>query len=71
MNTNQEMKDKITLSVHVANIPCQEEFYMGVNASYDAYEIHIPTKYIPKELLEIINKKDRFKSVTGIAILRE
>lgn len=73
------------LSFHVCNTPCAEEFYMGVNAAYEAYIVDVPDELFPAELLrvlkeqgqlirndngEIIGRKS-FKSVTAIAPLKE
>lgn len=43
------------LSFHVANIPCPEEYYMGVTSHYDAYEVDIPNELFPKGLLDAMN----------------
>ena len=73
------------LSFHICNTPCPEEYYMGVNAAYEAYIVDIPDELFPKELLnvlkdqghligndkgEVIGRKS-FKSVTAIAPVKE
>lgn len=35
---NEERKD-IILSIHVCNVPSPEEYYMGVDANYEAHFI--------------------------------
>lgn len=69
MKTEPE-KDIITLSVHVVTIPCPEEFYMGVNASHEAYIIPISEDSIPKELLKVIKNDVNNKRIDSIAILK-
>ena len=73
------------LSFHVCNVPCPEEFYMGVNSDYEAYIVEIPDELFPKELLDImknqglvvrnergeITRKVISKTVTAIAPVRE
>ena len=68
----EEMKSggNVTISLHVAVIPCQEEFYMGVNASHEAYTIGIPNSIIPSDLLAVINGECNNKVVTNIAIMK-
>lgn len=61
---------KITISLHVAVIPRQEEFYMGVDASHEAYTIDIPKSMIPSDLLAVINGECKNKVVTNIAIMK-
>ncbi len=73
------------LSFHICNIPCVEEFYMGVNSAYEAYIVDIPDELFPNELLntlkdqgellrndkgEMIRRKSS-KSVTTIAPVKE
>lgn len=73
------------LSFHICNTPCTEEYYMGVNAAYEAYIVDIPDELFPNELLnalkvqgevfrndkgEVIGRKS-FKSVTAIAPVKE
>lgn len=61
------------LSFHIANIPSEEEFYMGVNANYDAYFVDIPDEFIPKGVLDAANDKSKFprRRITSIAIHKE
>lgn len=73
------------LSFHVCDTPCAEEYYMGVNACYEAYIVDVPDELFPKELLEImknqglvvrneqgeITRKLISKTVTAIAPVRE
>ena len=73
------------LSFHVCNTPCAEEFYMGVNAAYEAYIVDVPDELFPAELLRVLKEQGQlirndngevigrksFKSVTGIAPLKE
>ena len=73
------------LSFHVCNIPCPEEFYMGVNSNYEAYIVDVPDELFPKELLDVIINQDKFirnergevigrkthKTLTAIAPLEE
>lgn len=61
---------KVTISLHVAVIPQQEEFYMGVDASHEAYTIDIPKSMIPSDLLAVINGECKNKVVTNIAIMK-
>ena len=60
----------MTLSFHVVNVPCNEEFYMGVNADYEAYWVDIPDEYFPKALLDIVKDKSNNppRRITSIAI---
>ena len=60
----------VAISLHVAIIPCQEEFYMGVDASHEAYTIYIPKSMIPSNLLAVINGECKNKLVTNIAIMK-
>lgn len=62
--------DRVTISLHVAVIPGQEEFYMGVDASHEAYTIDIPKSMIPPNLLAVINGECKNKVVTNIAIMK-
>lgn len=62
--------DCVTISLHVAVIPCQEEFYMGVDASHEAYMIDIPKSMVPSNLLAVINGECKNKLVTNIAIMK-
>lgn len=73
------------LSFHICNTPCPEEYYMGVNADYEAYIVDIPDELFPNELLKVLKdqgqliRNDRgevigrksFKSVTTIAPVKE
>ena len=73
------------LSFHVCNTPCAEEYYMGVNAVYEAYIVDVPDELFPAELLRVLKEQDQlirndkgevigrksFKSVTTIAPLKE
>lgn len=63
-------KEEIELSFHVAIVPCAEEFYMGVSASYEAYSVSVPTELIPPALLSVIQEKINNKRITGIAIMK-
>ena len=38
------------LSFHICNTPCAEEYYMGVNATYEAYIVDVPDELFPAEL---------------------
>lgn len=74
-------------SFHVCDTPCAEEYYMGVNACYEAYIVDVPDELFPKELLDImknqgvvvrddrgqveITRKLISKTVTAIAPVRE
>lgn len=75
------------LSFHICNTPCAEEFYMGVNAAYEAYIVDVPDKLFPAELLRVLKEqgvvvKDKIgqveitrklinKTVTSIAPVKE
>lgn len=66
-----ETSDTIQLSFHVDNLPCPEEYYMGVGPQTDAYIVSIPENLFPESLLKII--KDNAvnkKRIIGIAIVR-
>jgi len=65
------MSNEIEISFHVTNIPCPEEYYMGVNASYNAYSVFIPRDAFPKELLDVIDNGEKNKAITSIAIHRQ
>lgn len=71
-NDAEEIKaeDNVTISLHVAVIPRQEEFYMGVDASHEAYTIDIPKSMIPSDLVAVINRECKNKVVTNIAIMK-
>lgn len=45
------------LSFHICDTPCAEEYYMGVNATYEAYIVDVPDELFPKELLDIIKNQ--------------
>ena len=45
------------LSFHVCNTPCAEEYYMGVNATYEAYIVDVPDELFPAEHQLIRNDK--------------
>lgn len=73
------------LSFHICNTPCAEEYYMGVNATYEAYIVDVPDELFPAELLRILKEQGQlirndngevigrksFKSVTTIAPVKE
>lgn len=48
--------ETINISIHIAEVPCAEEYYMGCVNQYRAYNISIPKELIPKEVLEAIDK---------------
>ena len=58
----------IDISIHIAEVPCPEEYYMGCITQYKAYNISIPKDIIPKEVLEAINSKNVYKRIQSIAI---
>lgn len=62
------MKDTVDISIHVADVPCPEEYYMGCVNQYKAYNISIPKDIIPKEVLEAIDPKNGYKRIQSIAI---
>lgn len=62
------MKDTVDISIHIAEVPCPEEYYMGCINQYKAYNISIPKDIIPKEVLEAINPKNVYKRIQSIAI---
>ena len=64
------MEESITLSFHVCNLPGNEEYYLGAQANYDAYEVLVPKSLIPEELWKIIEERNTRKPITGIAIVR-
>lgn len=47
------------LSFHVCNTPCAEEYYMGVNATYEAYIVDVPDELFPAELLRVLKEQDQ------------
>lgn len=60
--------ETIDISIHIAEVPCPEEYYMGCINQYKAYNISIPKDIIPKEVLEAINSKNVYKRIQSIAI---
>lgn len=62
------MTDTVDISIHIAEVPCPEEYYMGCINQYKAYNISIPKDMIPKEVLEAINNKNTNKRIQSIAI---
>ena len=52
-------------SFHVCNVPCPEEYYMGVSADYEAYEVDIPDELFPKELLDVLYKRENVVGPNG------
>lgn len=62
------MTDTVDISIHIAEVPCPEEYYMGCINQYKAYNISIPKDMIPKEVLETINNKNSNKRIQSIAI---
>ena len=65
------MTDIINISIHIAEVPYPEEYYMGCINQYKAYNISIPKDIIPKEVLEAINPKNVYKRIQSIAIFDE
>lgn len=63
--------ETIDISIHIAEVPCAEEYYMGCVNQYKAYNISIPKDIIPKEVLEAINPKNVYKRIQSIAIFDE
>ena len=63
------MTDIINISIHIAEVPCPEEYYMGCINQYKAYNISIPKELIPKEVLEAIDKNVQNKRIHSIAIV--
>lgn len=59
--------ETIDISIHVAEVPCPEEYYMGCNNQYKAYNISIPKDLIPKEVIEAIHNESN-KRIQSIAI---
>ena len=41
--------ETINISIHIAEVPCPEEYDMGCINQYRAYNISIPKELIPKE----------------------
>lgn len=62
------MNETIDISIHVAEVPCPEEYYMGCSNQYKAYNISIPKELIPKEVLEAIDRNIQNKRIQSIAI---
>lgn len=65
------MDKEIKISFHIARIPCPEEYFSGVSAAYEAYDVAIPIELIPKQLLEVIQSNGDNKRITSIAIHKE
>ena len=65
------MIDTIDISIHIADVPCPEEYYMGCINQYTAYNISIPKDIIPKEVLEAIDPKIVNKRIQSIAIFNK
>lgn len=63
------MDATINISIHIAEVPCPEEYYMGCVNQYNAYNISIPKVLIPKEVLEAIDKNVQNKRIHSIAIV--
>ena len=42
--------ETIDISIHIAEVPCPEEYYMGCINQYKAYIISISKNIIPKEV---------------------
>ena len=62
------MTDTVDISIHIADVPYPEEYYMGCINQYKAYNISIPKDIIPKEVLEAIDKNVQNKRIHSIAI---
>ena len=62
------MTNTVDISIHIAEVPCPEEYYMGCVNQYKAYNISIPKDIIPKEVLEAINPENVYKRIQSIAI---
>lgn len=60
--------ETIDISIHVAEVPCPEEYYMGCVNQYKAYNLSIPKELIPKEVLDAIYNKTGNKRIHSIAI---
>ena len=60
--------ETINISIHIAEVPCAEEYYIGCVNQYRAYNISIPKELIPKEVLEAIDKNVQNKRIQSIAI---
>ena len=60
--------ETINISIHIAEVPCAEEYYMGCVNQYRAYNISIPKELILKEVLEAIDKNVQNKRIQSIAI---
>ena len=60
--------ETINISIHIAEVPCPEEYYMSCINQYRAYNISIPKELIPKEVLEAIDKNIQNKRIQSIAI---
>lgn len=62
------MNNTIDISIHIAEVPCVEEYYLGCVNQYKAYNITIPKELIPKEVLEAISQEHKNKRIQSIAI---
>lgn len=60
--------ETIEISVHVADVPCPEEYYMGCVNQYKAYTISIPKELIPKEVLEALDENIQNKRIQSVAV---
>lgn len=60
--------ETINISIHIAEVPCAEEYYMGCVNQYRAYNISILKELIPKEVLEAIDNNVQNKRIQSIAI---
>lgn len=60
--------ETIDINIHVAEVPCPEEYYMGCVNQYKAYNISIPKELIPKEVLEAIDINVQNKRIQSMAI---
>lgn len=63
--------ETINISIHIAKVPCAEEYYMGCVNQYRAYNISIPKELIPKEVLEAMDKNVQNKRIQSIAIFND
>ena len=59
----------MTFSFHVVNVPCPEEYYMGVSADFEAFWVDIPDELFPPRLLKILKdtSDNPTKRITCIA----
>lgn len=65
------MSETIYISIHIAEVPCPEEYYMGCVNQYRAYNISIPKELVPKEVLEAIDRNVQNKRIQNIAIFND